>query len=239
MTCDFAHLDGSYVLGALSPAERRAYEQHLETCDSCARAVQELAGLPGLLARVDPDVLTDPPAQEDVPETLLPALVGEVRRSRRRRALAAGSLAAAAAAVAVTLGVVAVNASGGNTAPVAVPTGSPTSSAAPVGRAMTPIGYPGMRAQVALTSVSWGTRLDLTCSYDTAPHVSPGAQPGAGTTYTLVVHTRDGRTQQVATWHGLPGRSMRLAAATSATAAQISSVEIRTGSGQPVLRLAT
>jgi hypothetical protein len=235
MTCDFAHLDGSYVLGALSPTERRAYEQHLETCPACARAVQELAGLPGLLARVDPDVLDDPPSQEDVPETLLPALVGEVRRSRRRRVLAAGSLAAAAAAVAVTLGVVAVTASDGNNAP---PSAMPT-TAVPLGRAMTPVGYPGMQAHVALTSVPWGTRLDLTCSYETEQHVSPGAQPGAGTTYSLVVHTRDGRTENVATWHGLPGRSMRLAAATSATAAQISSVEIRTGGGQPVLRLAT
>ena len=243
MSCDFAHLDGSYVLGALSPGERREYEQHLEGCPTCARAVQELAGLPGLLARVDPAVLEDPAEPEEVPETLLPALVGEVRRSRRRRTVAAGSLAAAAAAVVVTLGAVTLTSSDGNDGPTAAPTGpSPTSTTSPtsaaVGRPMTPVGYTDMEAQVALTSVPWGTRLDLTCSYETEQHVAPGAQPGAGTTYSLVVHTRDGRTEQVATWRGLPGRSMRLAAATSATAAQISSVEVRSG-GQPVLRLAT
>ena len=229
MSCDFAHLDGSYVLGALSPAERRGYEQHLETCPACARAVQELAGLPGLLARVDADVLDDPPEPEDVPETLLPALVGEVRRSRRRRLLAAGSLAAAAAAVAVTLGAVAVTSSDGNGAPSAVP----TSSASLVGRPMTPVGYVGMQAQVALTPVPWGTRLDLTCSY-AAEH---RGSPGLATTYALVVHTRDGGTEQVATWTSLPGRTMRLAAATATSRSDITSVEMRTADGDPVLEL--
>ena len=37
--------------------------------------MRELAGLPGLLARVDPDVLESAPHVEPVPETLLPALV--------------------------------------------------------------------------------------------------------------------------------------------------------------------
>ena len=30
----FAEWDSAYVLGALSPAERREYEEHLETCDA-------------------------------------------------------------------------------------------------------------------------------------------------------------------------------------------------------------
>jgi len=233
MSCDFGHLDGSYVLGALSPAERRDYEEHLETCPACARAVQELAGLPGLLSHVDPDVLEDPPAEEPVPETLLPALVREVRRSRRRRTTVAGVLAAAAAAVVVTLGAVTLDATGGNNPPTAAPT-----SVAPVGTAMKPVGYPGsgMTADVALTPVAWGTRLDLVCSYARADQ---GSAPTASTQYVLVVRTRDGHSQQIATWHALPGRTMRLAAATSATAADIASVEVRTATGQPVLRLAT
>ena len=37
MSCEFAHQDGAYVLGALSPAERREFEQHLAGCDECAR----------------------------------------------------------------------------------------------------------------------------------------------------------------------------------------------------------
>ena len=54
MSCDFAHQDGAYVLGALSSSERMAFEHHLATCPECARAVRRLAGLPGLLARTVP-----------------------------------------------------------------------------------------------------------------------------------------------------------------------------------------
>ena len=36
MTCELAHLDGAYVLGALSPAERLAFERHLPSCAACS-----------------------------------------------------------------------------------------------------------------------------------------------------------------------------------------------------------
>ena len=51
-TDEFATYDAAYVLGALSPTERMAYEAHLTGCPSCSGAVTELAGLPGLLAKV-------------------------------------------------------------------------------------------------------------------------------------------------------------------------------------------
>ena len=35
----FADWDSAYVIGALSPAERREYEEHLETCETCRRSV--------------------------------------------------------------------------------------------------------------------------------------------------------------------------------------------------------
>ena len=47
--------DAAYVLGALSPVERREFEEHLAGCPTCQAAVSELAGLPGLLAQVAPD----------------------------------------------------------------------------------------------------------------------------------------------------------------------------------------
>jgi hypothetical protein len=43
---------GVYVLGALSPAERRAFEEHLRRCQPCRDDLASVAGLPGLLARV-------------------------------------------------------------------------------------------------------------------------------------------------------------------------------------------
>jgi hypothetical protein len=69
--CEFAHDDGAYVLGALSPAERAAYERHLATCAFCREAVAEVAVLPGLLGKLDAadfaklldPTLSEPPAR--------------------------------------------------------------------------------------------------------------------------------------------------------------------------------
>jgi hypothetical protein len=231
MTCRYAHHDGSYVLGALSSAERQEFEQHLAGCPECAQSVRELAGLPGLLARVDAGVLVTPPAEEPVPDTLLPRLVREVRRTQRRRAFV-GVGVAAAAAVTVAAGSVAVF--NGNQAPVAGPQPHVSVTVAG-GRPMVPVGQDVMTASVAFASVPWGTRLDLTCSYQP---VGEYGNP-IPSTYTLVVRTRDGRTQQVATWHSLPGKTMRLSAATEARRADITSLEVRTASGQRVLQLRT
>lgn len=216
MSCEFADRDGSYVLGALSPAERLEYEQHLPGCTDCAQSVRELAGLPGLLSRVAPDVLEQPPADEPVPDTVLPVLLQAVRRGRRRRTLAAAGLAAAAVTVAAT----------------AVGLSSPPPTSA--GRAMAPVGDAPVRARVALSSVAWGTRLDLTCTYGRAGerYHLPRAM-----TYALFVRTREGRTQQVGTWRALDGRTMRLTAATAAVRQDIASVEVRTTDGHPVLEL--
>jgi hypothetical protein len=233
MSCDFAHHDGSYVLGALSPVERKEFELHLAGCEECARSVRELAGLPGLLARVDPDVLTSPPVAEPLPETLLPALVAHVRRAQRRRwYVSAGAATAAAVAVAVgALGVTGEFSS--DRTPSAVPA-SPGASLTPAGQVMAPIGHVPLSANLALTGVLWGTRLDLTCSYSGGGEYGT---PPVQQTYAMFVHTRDGRVEQVATWRALPGKTMRLAAATATSRQDIASVEVRTASGRPVLKL--
>jgi hypothetical protein len=231
MSCELADRDGSYVLGALSPAERRAFEQHLAGCKECARNVRELAGLPGLLARVDRTVLEDPDVVEPVPDTLLPGLVRDVRRAGRRRTLVTAGLAAAAAVVVagVPLAVSGVL-DGSPSAPV------PSASASPVAQPMVPLGGAPVRASLAFASVTWGTRLDLTCTY--APGGEEHYHLPHRVTYALVVRTRDGHTEQVGTWRSLEGRTMRLTAGTSAPRNQIASVEVRTTEGRPVLELA-
>ncbi len=233
MSCELAHLDGSYVLGALAPGERREFEQHLTGCDQCAQSVRELAGLPGLLARVEPGILADPPGEDPLPETLLPSLLGEVRRTQRRRTVTTAGLAAAAA-VLVTLGAaVAIGTTGGDGAPDATPPA--TSATEPGSQPMTEVKDAGLQAGLAFETVPWGTRLDLTCTYAAASRYDPSH----AATYALVVRTRDGRTEQVATWRALPGRTMHLAAATSAARPDIVSVEVRAADGEPVLRLTT
>jgi predicted anti-sigma-YlaC factor YlaD len=222
MSCDLAQLDGAYVLGALAPEERLAFERHLPSCPACSAAVRDLAGLPGLLAQVSPEVVMSPPEPEPVPETLLPALVAEVRRERQHRRRWVGGLAAAAAVVVIGL-VTALAVAGGDE-----PAPAPPAASEP----MMPVDQDAVEASVALTSVPWGTRLDLTCSYD-VPDDDHGYGPPV---YSLVVRTADG-TEQVATWKGLPGRTMNLTGATALTTEQILAVEVRDADGHPLLRL--
>jgi hypothetical protein len=88
-----------------------------------------------------------------------------------------------------------------------------------------------MVASVALTSVPWGTRLDLSCSY---PGGTASYEGGA---YALVVHTRDGRSERVATWNGIPGRTMKVSGATSTWKQDITSVTVTKVDGTPVAEL--
>lgn len=221
----FSQYDGAYVLGALSPADRQAFEDHLTSCDTCRRAVSEVAGLPGLLSRLDPEELVPEgsgPGAGPVPETLLPRLVAEVRRTQRRRRTWAG-LAAAASVLAVTsVGV-----------GVAQRDSTPPEAAAPT-RVMAQVHQAQLSARLAMRDVAWGTRLDITCTYSGERY--PGEELPA---YALVVHTRDGRTEKVATWRAVPGKPITVVAATASRRSEITSVEVRTAGGEPALRLRT
>ena len=250
MSCRFAHDDGAYVLGALSPAERREFEQHLRGCADCSRAVGELAGLPGLLGRVDAALVADPEPDEPVPATLLPALSREVRRARRRRTWAAAGLAAAAVAVVAVVAAVTMWQVGGEEAaaptvpaPTSRPTSGPTSgptdptpSDVVPAQPMRPVGNVPVRATATLEQVTWGTRLGLVCTYDTG---SVGYDLPPAVDYTLVVRTRDGRAEKVGSWRSVDGLTMQLSAGTAATPEELASVEVRTADGRVVLRLAT
>lgn len=236
MSCPFEHDAGAYVLGALSASDRRAFEQHLRDCPSCSRAVAELAGIPGLLGRVSPDLLedepTDGPAPADSPPNVLPRLLSQVRRERRRRTwTAAGAAAAAVLAVGTGSWVVAEQVQGD---PGQSQAQRPALAAA---HSMTRVGDVAMNADLRLTTVPWGTRLDLACSYPEGHRYHDGAGSHEPWTMVLVVHTRDGGTEQVATWHARSGVDMTLTAATAVAVSDIASVEVRTAAGAPVMRL--
>ena len=232
MTCEFEQWDGAYVLGALSPEDRVAFERHLPGCDGCSRSVRELAGLPGLLARLPVEILDPSAPPQPVPDTLLPALVRRVRRTQRRRTWITSGLVAAAAAVAI--GAVGVATLGGDddNPPSALrsPSSGPT-TAAP--QQMQPVGAGTISGWLSLTQVGWGTRLDLTCTYPQAGLYGDSAAP----TYTMFVTTTAGSTEQVASWKGLPGKEMHVTGATAADADDITNVEIRGSNGQPLLEL--
>ena len=101
---------GVYVLGAIDPAERGLVDTHLATCRDCRDELAGLAGLPALLARVNPDEIgrmsADEPsrvlASDQPPEELLDTVLSlaDARRRKNRWRY----LSAAAAVVAIAAG---------------------------------------------------------------------------------------------------------------------------------------
>lgn len=226
MTADLCHADAAYVLGALSPSDRRVFEAHLADCSSCQRSVRELAGLPGLLARVRPSDFNA--VDESPPATLLPRLIDAVRRQRTRRRWLIGGLAAAAAVAAV---LVAFGIRG-----VLAPANRPDN-----GVAMTQVADTAISARANLRAEPWGTQIDLICSYnsDGAYNHPNSAYNHPQRRYALVVTNEAGRTRQVATWRAVPNGISRVTGSVGWNRADIAKVEIRTLNGASVLRLAT
>jgi hypothetical protein len=191
MTDRFTHDAGPYVLGALPPEDRRAFEEHLATCGHCRAEVQEFAGLPGLLSRLPagelPAVLQGSP-EPPPPVSVLPALLHEAgveRKSRRRRSVVVGVAAAltvAAGSAAVTDVVI-----GGPPAAVAQPQAQqfvPTRDGLPVA------------ATAVITDVPGGTRIAMTCRY-----VGPMVETGDPATYDLrYVPKGRGKPQWLGSW---------------------------------------
>lgn len=100
---------GVYVLGALDPAERDGFEEHLSTCANCRDEVASLAVLPSLLHRLDADA-----ADVAVPPV---GAVIERLASHRRRARVRTRLVALAAAFAVLVAGATVVLGGGSSDP--------------------------------------------------------------------------------------------------------------------------
>ncbi|WP_326598181.1 anti-sigma factor family protein [Streptomyces sp. NBC_01803] len=219
----FAMYDGPYVLGALSPQERAAFEEHLRGCETCARAVGELAGLPGLLGQAAPGDGKLTRNAEPPPAALLPALLARVARERRRRRVLT-VLSAAAVALAACLALVFTLTSAlGNSGSQ---DGSGTGERP--GIAMTPLGDWPVSAIVEIGPVATGggTRVAMECTYG-------GDRAGD---YVLVAIGRDGTMEELARWHALPRDTARLAVSTPLPRADLLSLEIRTPGGLPVLR---
>jgi Putative zinc-finger len=228
-TDEFALYDAAYVLGALSPADRREFETHLKDCAACAGSVGQLAGLPGLMSRVSVEQLTA--EAEPLPATLLASLARAVRRERGRRRLAIGATAAAAASLLV-VGAVAITRTEAPARPLAASSAAPLLGTAD--QSLTAVVPSPVTARARLVDMAWGTRIDLTCLYRTR-----GSYPAPQISYALVVIDRAGVAEQVATWKALPDRELTVMGASSRARRDIAAVEIRTLSGQVILKLST
>jgi hypothetical protein len=218
----YADWDAAYVLGALSADDRRDFEVHLESCPECRRAVSELAPTVALLSRVsatEAESLLDE-EDGDPAESAARAQLVSLDRARTRRRRRTWWIAAAAAVV------IAVGAVG---TPVTIAAlNRPTAAFA-----LQDVGDVSLAASVRLTSVAWGTKIDLDCRY---PAGSWDDVPSGGWTYILAVVGADGETDSVSSWRAGPGSTSRLSAGTALDVAGIRSVEIRTTSGAVLMR---
>ena len=97
---------------------------------------------------------------------------------------------------------------------------------------MTPVVDSPISGWLSLTQVGWGTRLDLECGY---AEEGGGYHDPSSLIYTMYVRTADGRTERVASWKGVPGKTLRLSAATASDVKNITDVEVRTADGDTVL----
>ncbi|MBL1068203.1 zf-HC2 domain-containing protein [Streptomyces sp. 7-21] len=246
----FRTYDAAYVLGALSPRDRAAYEAHLAGCADCARAVRELAGLPGLLALSrDPFPPAGTPAGTPKgnaegngaggtghgakpaplpppPPGLLPALVERVTARRRRGRRLVAALSATAVALAACLALVLAF----GWAPGAGPEGG---SGARDSTAMTPLGPYPVEASVSLADTGQGSRVSMECAYG----AGESERPGQPITYTLIAVENDGTERELARWQAMPGETARMTVGTPLRPDEIVALEVRVPGGPAVLRM--
>lgn len=229
MICPQLVESGVYVLGALPPAQRLAYERHLTTCAECRAEVGDLAGMPGLLSRVDAAEITA--GVPELPQAhVLSGALARVRRQRRVRRVAAFAVAAAFAAIALVAGVALP--AGSTAAPRQTAAPLQTAVVAPM-HAMQAVGAAGpITAQVRLTSVSGGTRIDMSCQYATT--VQRRSYSGGG--FSLYVVSRNGGNEQVGTWIAEPGDALTVPGMTKLALPEIGWVELRDAAGKTLLR---
>lgn len=239
--------DAAYLLGALSPAERREFEEHLSGCADCRAEVAEVAGMPGLLAQIEPyevmsivgstapstdgvgsgvdsvGVAPGPPSSAggtwDTTSSSRPT-GGDTRH--RRLMVAVAALAAACVLLAGVIGVAAVR----GTFLVSRPAAD-----APFRVAFTPVVPGGITAVVDVVPVPSGTELRVECQY-AADH-STGTY--AGRDYTLVVTDRSGHSTPLKTWTARPNHVMIPSGTSPLPVSDIAAVEIRPANSNKVL----
>jgi hypothetical protein len=193
--CTDARLSlGVYVLGAIDPAERALVDAHLVTCRDCRDELAGLAGLPALLARVNPDEISRISGDDTVrtvtderPPGELIGTVLDLAQARRRRNRWR-FMAAAAAVVAIAGGLFGGLSSMETTRTAVVTAGPGAWDTVHAANNVT-----GATATVAYSHKSWGAAFEVLVD-----HIP------VGTTCQLLVVHPDGTRTQVAAWTTAP-----------------------------------
>jgi anti-sigma factor RsiW len=237
MRCEHEHDDGAYVLGALSPAERAAYERHLATCSFCREAVRDISRLPDLLSRLDAKEfakLLDPSLTADDPATtgrrahpgaslrdMATSAPSAVTRGKRRKNLSVRFLSSAVAAMIVVIVGVGVVAWTRGTAGPATPPAGPAVAMTAVG------GSSPVTATVRLSSTTGGTRVDLVCEYS-----KTAERPF---TFRLMAYGPDEEKEQIGSWQAAPGATFPMEAVTHFARGSLSRLELVRFDGKALL----
>jgi anti-sigma factor RsiW len=222
---EYATWDAAYVLGSLSPADRREFEAHLSVCPLCTQAVAELSGMPALLSKLDSGTvaaINDQAAEPPMALNMLPSLLFAVRRRRRRTRLMTWS-SAAAAAVLLMVGVFVGIANHSLWSPPSQPPQASV-SALP----MAQVGTKALASTVSLSSQNWGTVIDLRCVC-LAPVYAHHDK------LAMVVVNRDGTHTQLATWVADPGHTATPGGSISTPVDQIAAVQVVSADNGKVL----
>jgi Putative zinc-finger len=234
----FAQWDAAYVLGALSPGERREFEEHLAGCPMCQAAVSELAAIPGLLAQVSaadaamlsmavdnhgsqgesdaPNTAEGEFIDQGPPPSLLPKMIKKVR-TRRRRMLAA--VAGIAAAVLLVIGGLAAGL-------------LPLRPESPQRVAFSPVVPTAITAIADVIPGKDGTDIKVECVYAEVNDPRPG---GSHETYSIFVVDRAGHAEEIKEWPATPNKQMRPSGSTPLKVSQIADLEIRQSDTNEVL----
>jgi Putative zinc-finger len=247
----FAQWDAAYVLGALSPAERREFEEHLASCPACQAAVSELVAIPGLLAQVSPAdaamlaMAVDNHAGQG--ETVTPSASGEElidsgvietelveagppssllpkmikEAARARRRKILVAAAGIAAAIVVVI-------SG-----VAIASGLlPLQPKSPQRVAFSQVVPSAITAVADLIPDQDGTQIKVECVYAELNDPRPG---GGHEQYSIFVVDRAGHASEIKEWPATPNKQMRPSATTPLQMSQIADLEIRESDTDEVL----
>jgi hypothetical protein len=239
MSCGHGHDDGAYVLGALAPAERAAFESHLPDCASCRAAVASLAVLPGLLGRLpvaQAAAMVEPGAR---PRTLATVLAGAAATRARQRRRRRWQLTAAAVITAFLVAVVGVGVHTVDSRRSAGPPSVAGPSAAPGGSSPTPVALTAMQpvassspvsGRIGLTRVAGGTEITMYCHYE--------SEYSGSWTLLLVVVPRTGPVEPVGSWTASSGQEISVTALTHHDPDDISKIQVLRANGNPLLEWA-
>jgi hypothetical protein len=199
------------AIGRLPETERLSLDSHLEGCPECRNERAGLSGLVGALSAAEIDRVDEIVA---IPESLRTAVLGsletEVARHRRAWRLRVASIAAAVVILA-----------GGGTAIAIAATGS--TQPGPV-RTFALTGPGGASATVQLTSESWGTRVDLRATGQTAVK-----------DLTVWMREDNGSWWTAGTYNSVAGSVVNVTMSCSVPPAQIDGVRVTNSAGQQVL----